>query len=110
MTNKTTKNPTLQESFSEMQQILYYGIDMVGSSDMGDLSHVIPVIQPTMGGFYGAAHSLEFKISDPEFAYINPAKIMALTVIDLLYNGAERAIDIKKSFVPKMTKEEYIKS
>lgn len=91
------------------KESIYHGIDMVGSSDIGDLSHIIPVIQPTMGGFFGSAHSTEFKISDNAYAYLNPAKIMAMTVIDLLYNGATRALEIKKNFKPILTKEEYIK-
>lgn len=87
---------------------IYHGIDMVGSSDMGDLSHIMPVIQPTMGGFVGAAHSTEFAISDKEYAYLNPAKLMAMTVIDLLCNGAQNALDIKNNFKAPMTKQEYV--
>lgn len=89
---------------------IHYGIDMVGSSDMGDLSHIMPVIQPTMGGFYSSAHSSEFKIVDKYAAYIAPAKIMAMTVVDLLANDARRALEIKKSFKAPMTKEEYLKN
>lgn len=88
---------------------IYHGIDMVGSTDMGDLGHIMPMIQPTMGGFFGTLHSAEFEIADKNTAYILPAKIMALTVIDLLFNGAEGALSVKNNFVPKMTKEEYIK-
>ena len=32
---------------------------------------------------------------------------MAMTVIDLLYDGAAEAKRIKANFVPKLTKEEY---
>jgi len=108
------QNPEMSDIFAENAKELipedkiYRGIDMVGSSDVGDLSHIIPTIQPTMGGFFGSAHSKEFKISDPILAYIQPAKLMAMTVIDLLADGAERALDIKKSFTPVLTKEEYI--
>ena len=94
------------ETFTPKENI-HYGIDMVGSSDMGDLCHLIPAIQPTMGGWTGNLHAKDFAPTDPDLAYVNPAKIMAMTVIDLLYDGAEKAIEIKKSFVPKMTKEEY---
>ncbi len=86
---------------------IHYGIDMVGSSDMGDLCHLIPAIQPTMGGWTGNLHAKDFAPTDPALAYINPAKIMAMTVIDLLYDGASAARQIKDSFVPKLTKEEY---
>ena len=86
---------------------IHYGIDMVGSSDMGDLCHLIPAIQPTMGGWTGNLHAKDFAPTDKTLAYINPAKIMAMTVIDLLYDGATEAKRIKSSFVPKLTKEEY---
>ncbi len=88
---------------------LRYGIDMCGSSDVGDLSHIIPTIQPTMGGFYGKLHAEDFAVADKELAYINPAKLMALTVVDLLSNGAMGALEIKNNFKPRLTKEEYIK-
>ena len=86
---------------------IHYGIDMVGSSDMGDLCHLIPAIQPTMGGWTGNLHAKDFAPTDKTLAYINPAKIMAMTVIDLLYDGAAEAKRIKANFVPKLTKEEY---
>ena len=86
---------------------IHYGIDMVGSSDMGDLCHLIPAIQPTMGGWTGNLHAKDFAPTDKTLACINPAKIMAMTVIDLLYDGASEAKRIKANFVPKLTKEEY---
>ena len=92
--------------FIERENI-HYGVDMVGSSDMGDLCHLIPAIQPTMGGWIGNLHAKDFAPTDKILAYINPAKIMAMTVIDLLCDGAVTAKKIKTSFVPKLTKEEY---
>ena len=89
------------------KESIHYGIDMVGSSDMGDLCHLIPAIQPTMGGWTGNLHAKDFAPTDKALAYINPAKIMAMTVIDLLYDGAAEAKRIKANFVPKLTKEEY---
>ena len=92
--------------FTERENI-HCGIDMVGSTDMGDLCHLIPAIQPTMGGWSGNLHAKDFAPADKTLAYINPAKIMAMTVIDLLYDGATAAKEIKAAFVPKLTKEEY---
>ncbi len=86
---------------------IYYGIDMCGSSDIGDLSHIIPTIQPTMGGFSGKLHAEDYKVYDETLAYINPAKLMALTVVDLLVNNAEKALEIKNNFKPMLTKEQY---
>ena len=84
-------------------------VDMFGSTDMGDLSAIMPVIQPTMGGFQGQAHSKEFEIVDKEAAYILPAKAMAMTIIDLLSNEAREGIRIKEEFVPVHSKETYLK-
>jgi hypothetical protein len=60
-----------------------------------------------MGGWTGNLHAKDFAPTDTTLAYINPAKIMAMTVIDLLYDGATAAKEIKAAFVPKLTKEEY---
>lgn len=85
------------------------GVDMIGSTDIGDLSAMMPVIQPTMGGFKGQAHSREFGIVDEEAAYILPAKAMAMSVVDLLYNGAITGMRIKEQFVPQFSKDGYLK-
>lgn len=74
-----------------------HGLTFCGSTDIGDLSACMPVIQPTITGFSGAAHSKDFRIIDPEQAYILPAKLMAMTVIDLLTEHAAKARTITKS-------------
>lgn len=84
------------------------GVDLIGSTDIGDLSMLIPVIQPTMGGYEGAAHSEEFRICDEEMAYIIPAKVLAMTLIDLLWEDGRELQRIKNSFVPELTKEQYL--
>lgn len=80
-----------------------HGLTFCGSTDVGDLSALMPVIQPTITGFSGAAHSKDFRITDPEQAYILPAKIMAATVIDLLAKGADHARALVKAY-PKTDK------
>jgi len=82
------------------EENIYHGINMTGSTDMGDLGEIMPVIQPTMGGFNGALHSKDFEIADKETVYISAAKILACTAYDLLKNGAEKAIEIKNNFKP----------
>ena len=52
---------------------------MGGSTDVGDLAHLIPTIQPYAGGIEGLLHSSEFKVSDYDTAVIYPAKVMAMT-------------------------------
>ena len=82
------------------------GILFGGSTDMGDVTWLLPSIHPTINGFSGALHSCNMDVADEELAYILPAKIMAMTVIDLLADGAARALDIKKAY-PRKTKQEY---
>ena len=80
-----------------------------GSTDMGDLSHLIPACHPYAAGAVGPGHSKEYVITDYESAVIVPAKIMAMVVIDLLADGARRAKEIKANHRPLMTKQAYIK-
>lgn len=90
------------------QENLIYGEQITGSSDIGDLSSLLPVIQPSITGFTGLLHSKEFQVADKEIAYVLPAKILALTTAELLYDHARQANAVKNNFVPSMTKEEYI--
>ncbi len=79
-----------------------------GSSDIGDVMHVIPAIHPYIGGVAGAGHSKHYEMVDEETAYLLGAKGMAMTVIDLLYDKAEVAKDIVDSFEPIYDKESYL--
>jgi amidohydrolase len=84
------------------------GADFTGSFDFGDVSHLIPAMHPFVGGVVGNLHTREFAVVDPETAYILPAKLMAMTLIDLLFDGAKEANAIIEDFKPEMTKEEYL--
>jgi hypothetical protein len=48
-------------------------------------------------------------VKDPYAAIVLPAKAMAMTLIDLLANGAERGERIIDQFRPVMSREEYIR-
>jgi amidohydrolase len=78
------------------------------STDMGDVSHLMPVIHPYIGGVEGALHARSFRTVDYLAACVLPAKLMAMTVIDLLADGAREAQAILKDFHPLMTKAAYI--
>lgn len=77
-------------------------------TDVGDLSHLVPVVNFTFKGFEGKLHGADFKITDPEKAYILPAKLLALTVYKLIKNGGQEAKKITKSYTPVFNKESYI--
>lgn len=79
-----------------------------GSTDMGDISHVMPTLHPYMGGATGMGHGADFQITDPTLAYLGPAKALALTTVDLLWGHAEVARGILARSKPRMTKEDYL--
>ncbi|KGK83843.1 amidohydrolase [Clostridium sp. HMP27] len=80
------------------------------STDMGDISNLIPSIHPFIGGVSGALHTKDFKVEDFNAAVILPAKLMAMTVIDLLYKDAAEAKYLMSSYTPTFkNKEAYIK-
>ncbi len=85
------------------------GGDFTGSFDFGDVSHLMPTLHPMIGGIKGSLHTREFQIIDEDLAYIVPAKAMAMTVVDLLFDGAKGAKEILADFKPAMTKNEYLK-
>ena len=65
-------------------------------------------IQPSGGGTVGALHSKEFCAEDFEAAVLDPAKVMLMTLVDLLYDGAKEAKEVLANFKPVYTKEEYL--
>jgi len=79
-----------------------------GSTDMGDISHVMPTLHPYMGGASGSGHGADFAIADPKLAYVEPAKQLALMAVDMLWDDAKAARDIIREFKPRMTKEAYL--
>jgi len=62
----------------------------MGCSDIGDVSCVMPTIQPAIAGSKGSAHSQEFAITDPVTACVTSAKIQCAMVVRLLENDAEQ--------------------
>ena len=79
-----------------------------GSTDMGDLSHILPAIHPYTAGAQGPGHSSEYVITDYRQAVVNPAKIMAMSVIDLLSDNATKAKQVLSSFRPAMSRSAYL--
>jgi len=80
-----------------------------GSTDMGDLANVIPALHPYMGGARGGHHAADFEIADPRLAYLDSAKALALTAVDLLWDSGALAREVLRTSRPRMTKEEYLK-
>lgn len=79
-----------------------------GSTDVGDVQHIQPVLTFNTGGKVSGLHSVDFDIADEELAYIVTAKIFALSAYRLLRNGGVKAKKIVQDYQPVLTKEEYI--
>ena len=75
---------------------------------MGDLSQVIPVLHPYMGGARGTGHAADYEIIDPHLAYVMPARAMAAMVVDLLWDGASGAREVIAKALPGMTRQDYV--
>jgi hypothetical protein len=75
---------------------------------MGDLSHIMPVIHPYTTAATGTGHGADYIIQDYVQAVVNPAKAMAMTVIDLLAGDAAKAREVLATSPPAMSKSQYL--
>ena len=80
-----------------------------GSTDMGDISRLMPVIHPYIGGAVGLGHGATYVIEDYSLAVIKGAKALAYTVIDLLGDNAAHGNSIVGGQRPDMSISEYLK-
>jgi metal-dependent amidase/aminoacylase/carboxypeptidase family protein len=80
-----------------------------GSTDVGDVQHLMPVLTFHTGGIKGGLHQIDFDVTDEEEAYIITAKLFALSAYRLLRNGAMVAKQEVENYKPRFgNKEEYI--
>ena len=108
--NNPTLNDLLQTNASNLigEENVWVAPHMTGSTDTGDLSHIMPVSHPWIGSIRGVLHGKDYKVFDEDMAYIRPAQMMACTIIDLLYDDAEQAKTLMTNYKPLMTKAEYL--
>ena len=79
-----------------------------GSTDMGDISQLMPVIHPYVEAASGNGHGIDYVIDDYDLAVVTGAKAMAMTVIDLLADGASNASRIVSENNSLLTKSSYL--
>lgn len=88
-------NPTLRQS--------------TGSTDMGDLSQIMPAVHPTVPGAAGISHGANYQITNPDFACVSSAKWQMAMLVMLLENGGQRAKEILRNFKPQFaSRQEYL--
>ena len=79
-----------------------------GSTDMGDISQLMPVIHPYVEAASGNGHGIDYVIEDYQLAVLTGAKAMAMTVVDLLTEGGSNASKIVSENEPPLTKFSYL--
>lgn len=85
-----------------------HGAHGTGSSDIGDVAAIMPTLHFRIGGANDRFHSDEYRLCDTDLAYLGAAKILAMDVIDLLYDDAAATKEIVENFTPIYTKEQYL--
>lgn len=80
-----------------------------GSTDFGEVSSILPLYQFNTGGYTGELHNSNIRVTDEQLAYVETAKIFALTAYRLLKDGAAAAKKIVAAFTPELTREEYFR-
>ena len=78
------------------------------STDLGDLSCVMPVIHPYATGAVGTPHGADYYIADPDSACVKCAVWQISMLKALLENGAERAKEVIANYKAPFTKEEFL--
>ena len=79
-----------------------------GSTDMGDLSCIMPIAQPHAGGVKGIGHGADYYVDDVDVACLQNAEWQITMLRLLLENGAARAKEILAGFKPMFpSKAEY---
>lgn len=111
------QNPIMKQLFIEKAKLIL-GKDSItdvsdeeihgGSTDMGDLSAIMPVIHPYANAASGYGHGDDYMIDDYNLAVITSAKVMAATIIELLSNGAQTANRVIDTFTQTFTTSQYV--
>ena len=111
------QDATLQKTFVNNSELIL-GRDSInvvgdtqthgGSTDMGDLSSIMPAIHPYANSAVGVGHGHDYLIEDYDRAVVAPAKVMTATVLELLGDGAQVAIETVDKHKPTMSADRYV--
>lgn len=84
------------------------GEHAAGSTDMGDVSHLMPVVHPWVGCVSGVLHGANYRLTDEKTAFTKTPQVLAGTIVDLLWDDAAEAERICTAHKPELTKAEYL--
>ncbi|MCI9570212.1 MAG: amidohydrolase [Lachnospiraceae bacterium] len=80
-----------------------------GSTDMGDVSAIMPAVHPHASGAIGTGHGNDYYIDDKKLACLYPAQCLTVTVDMLLTNEAALAKKVIAEGKPRFaSKEEFM--
>lgn len=101
---------TIIEALFGKGKIEYSGWD-TQSSDVGDISSLMPVIQHYCKGASGEQHGNDYYIRDREMAAVNPAIVMCCLIYDILKEGGIFGKEVIDRYTPLYrSKEEYFEA
>lgn len=105
--NLTRAAQTVATAISGEQSIPQRGHG-TGSTDLGDLSSLMPVIETSVGGVTGGLHSADYRMTDKKICYLLSAKFLACLTVELLADQAAAARKAIEEYQPQFaTKGEY---
>ena len=78
-----------------------------GSTDMGDVSTILPALHGFCPGFGGTGHGCDFFVADEDVAYVRNAKIAAAMAVRLLCDDAAVARPIAAKKASMMSVDDY---
>ncbi|WP_240840088.1 amidohydrolase [Acidaminobacter sp. JC074] len=79
-----------------------------GSTDLGDVSSLMPAIETCIGCIKGGLHSPDYEVIDKETAYVFATQYLALMAYELLKDQASLAKQIIEEYEPVFkTKKDY---
>ncbi len=81
----------------------FYFFDKVvtGSTDMGDLSALMPTVHAYIPGVFGKGHGNDYRVTDPDLACLMSAKWQIAMLRILLENDGMRAKEILATSTPR---------
>ena len=80
-----------------------------GSTDMGDVSAIMPVLHPHAGGSIGTGHGKDYYVADKKLGCLFPAECLVLTAAKLLSDDAALGKKVIAEAKPYFkSKEEYL--
>ncbi len=89
----------LKEIYSD-EEFRALSVYSSGSTDMGDLSCIMPALHAYAPGGEGKSHGNDYRIADPERACVKSAVWQVGMLCALLENGGATALDIMKKHKP----------